>query len=109
MRTDLPHISFIFTGRSIGYALGSIVGGVLFEYLHPLLLISVTLAMSGIGLIIMPHFVQLRPAIFIISLVGLANGALDTGKKKSETLPLVAQNTLQISRQSPKLDVLALK
>ncbi|XP_072016263.1 sodium-dependent glucose transporter 1A-like [Amphiura filiformis] len=79
LETDLPHISYIFTGRSIGYVIGSIVGGVFLEHLHPLLLESVTLGMSGIGLSIMPHILRLGPSIFTISLVGLANGALDTG------------------------------
>ena len=85
---SLPAVSYIFTGRSVGYMLGSILGGVTFEYFHPLLLIAVTLAMSGIGLLITPYCHQFMASVFAISFVGVAMGALDTGNLMSKELTM---------------------
>lgn len=82
LQTDLPHISYIFTGRSAGYVAGSILGGIVFERYHPLMLIAITLGMSGIGLIVTPYAQQLIISVITISFVGAAMGALDTGKFK---------------------------
>ena len=31
LHTDLPHVSYIFTGRSAGYVIGSIMGGLMYS------------------------------------------------------------------------------
>ncbi|XP_072015468.1 uncharacterized protein [Amphiura filiformis] len=76
---DFPRVSYVFTGRSIGYVIGSIIGGMTFESFHPLMMIALTLGMSGIGLLVTPYCHQLMASVLAISFVGVAMGALDTG------------------------------
>ncbi|XP_022105943.1 sodium-dependent glucose transporter 1A-like [Acanthaster planci] len=79
LAVSLPKISYVFVGRSIGYLAGSVVGGVTFEWFHPSLLMAVSLLASGIGLIVAPFCHTLWILAAVISVVGLAMGALDTG------------------------------
>ena len=78
-RTQLSEISFLFTGRSLGYLLGSLQGGRLFDRLpgHPIL--------AGV-LLVMALMMMLVPAIPVLWLLtgllfvlGVAEGALDIG------------------------------
>lgn len=41
---DIGNISYIFVGRSAGYAGGSLLGGILFDYMNPHLLLGTFLA-----------------------------------------------------------------
>jgi fucose permease len=78
-RTELSEISFLFTGRALGYLAGSLQSGRLFDRLpgHPilvgvLLILALTMAL-----------VPVIPALWLLALVlfvlGLAEGALDIG------------------------------
>ena len=75
-----PNMSFIFMGRSVGYLAGSILGGLLFESCSPYLLLGAVLLAGGVGLVAAPFAGHLGSLAAVISAVGLAMGALDTGE-----------------------------
>ncbi|XP_070200497.1 sodium-dependent glucose transporter 1-like isoform X2 [Littorina saxatilis] len=78
--TTTEHISFIFTGRSLGYLLGSVVGGVLFVYFDQQILLFYTLVLTGMATIAVPWCTALVALASMIAVQGLALGVLDTGK-----------------------------
>ena len=80
LSVTFPKISYVFVGRSVGYLAGSMVGGVMFEWFHPSMLMALALLAAGIGLIAAPFCGTLWILAAVISMVGLAMGALDTGK-----------------------------
>ncbi|KAK7099317.1 sodium-dependent glucose transporter 1-like isoform X2 [Littorina saxatilis] len=77
--TTTEHISFIFTGRSLGYLLGSVVGGVLFVYFDQQILLFYTLVLTGMATIAVPWCTALVALASMIAVQGLALGVLDTG------------------------------
>ena len=50
--TDLEEISRIFTGRSLGYLGGSILGGVLFDHINQQCLLSISLLLTAVSIIL---------------------------------------------------------
>lgn len=78
-RSTLAAASFLFTGRSLGYLLGSLQGGRLYDHMrgHPLMA-SVLLTMA-----LIMFAVPLVPALWLLALMllilGTAEGALDVG------------------------------
>ncbi|XP_074660196.1 sodium-dependent glucose transporter 1-like [Tubulanus polymorphus] len=69
----------IFTGRSIGYLLGSIVGGLLFDHLNKFFLIALSLLFSAFATASAPWCENLWLMICMFSIVGFTMGFLDTG------------------------------
>ncbi len=78
-RSTLAAASFLFTGRSFGYLLGSLQGGRLYDRMsgHPLMagvLLTIALIMFAVPLV---------PALWLLAamllLLGAAEGALDVG------------------------------
>lgn len=78
-RTTLSAISLVFTGRSLGYLLGSFEGGRLYDRIpgHPLMAVALIL------MAVMLAFVPLLPTLWILVVVllvlGLAEGVVDVG------------------------------
>ena len=80
LSVEFPKMSYVFIGRSSGYLIGSVMGGVMFDYINTALLIGLTLLVSGIGMLLAPFCLQLWNLCAVMSAVGLAMGALDTGE-----------------------------
>ena len=77
--SDLAQISYLFSARSLGYLLGSLRGGRLFDRLpgHPLQAIML------VGMIVTMALVPLSSLLWVVTgllfILGLAEGALDIG------------------------------
>lgn len=78
-RTHLSEISFLFTARSLGYLLGSFLGGRFYDSKpgHPVM--GVMLLTMAIMLALIPTASLLWLLTGIILILGLAEGALDVG------------------------------
>lgn len=78
-QTQLSEVSFLFTGRSLGYLLGSLLGGRLYDRMagHQI--------MAGmlVGAALMLALTPLMPLLWLLTLVllflGMAEGAVDVG------------------------------
>ena len=77
--SSTERIALIFTARSMGYLLGSIVGGLLFDYFDQQILLFYTLVLTGIATIAVPWCTALVALACMIAVQGLALGVLDTG------------------------------
>ncbi|ESN99799.1 hypothetical protein HELRODRAFT_83935, partial [Helobdella robusta] len=75
----LSKTTLIFTGRSFGYIVGSIIGGVLFDCFNQLLLLALSMFCSAIPSFLIPSCTHLAPLAFLISLQGVSMGFLDAG------------------------------
>lgn len=84
--TDTETVSLIFTARSLGYLLGSIVGGVLFDYFDQQILLFYTLFLTGVATIAVPWCTALIALTCMIAVQGLAMGVLDTGERVDECM-----------------------
>ena len=78
-KVDLEEISSIFTGRSFGYLIGSLVGGFMFDRLNGLLLLSFALFMASVATIIAPWAKHFMLLLGMIGLQGASLGVMDTG------------------------------
>ncbi|GAB4414397.1 MAG: MFS transporter [Anaerolineae bacterium] len=78
-RSNLREISYLFTARSLGYLIGSFLGGRLFDSKpgHPVM--ALMLVGMVATLILIPLMPLLWLLIAILLLLGLAEGALDVG------------------------------
>ncbi|XP_019628820.1 PREDICTED: sodium-dependent glucose transporter 1A-like isoform X2 [Branchiostoma belcheri] len=79
VHADIAHISYIFTARSVGYLVGSAVGGVLFDTFDQHLLLGLSLLLNAIGFAVIPWAKRLSIMGVLISFTGVAMGFLDTG------------------------------
>ena len=79
--SSVAEIARAFTARSVGYFLGSVVGGKLFDshFSSTCLLLAGALALATIGTFFAPLTSNLTALCFIVSLQGIAMGVLDTG------------------------------
>jgi FHS family Na+ dependent glucose MFS transporter 1 len=77
--TTLSRISVLFPARSIGYALGSFLGGLLYDRMrgHPIM-VAVLVAM-GVTMALSPVTPLLWLLVPVFLITGLAEGALDVG------------------------------
>ena len=77
--SEISEISFLFTGRSCGYMVGSLMGGRAFDRLrgHPLIVATLLIIAGGMALApTIPFLWLLTLNLFIL---GLAEGATDVG------------------------------
>lgn len=79
IHTDTTHMALIFTARSIGYLLGSLIGGFLFDHFDKQLLLMVTLIVAALATGIIPWSLTLTVLTLMMSLQGMSMGVLDTG------------------------------
>jgi FHS family Na+ dependent glucose MFS transporter 1 len=77
--TQLSQISYLFTARSLGYLLGSLVGGRVYDRRpgHPILA-TVLLVMAG-SLALVPLIQQIYWLTAVLLALGFGEGALDVG------------------------------
>jgi len=78
-RTHLSEISFLFTARSLGYLLGSLVGGRLYDRLPGHRLIAVALVMMAAMMALAPLTSLLWLLAAILLILGMGEGTLDVG------------------------------
>ncbi|KAM4043305.1 sodium-dependent glucose transporter 1 isoform 2-T2 [Anomaloglossus baeobatrachus] len=79
VESTVGNISYIFVGRSLGYLVGSVLGGVLFDHINQHLLLGLSMLSTCTGLFVLPWC---KKAIFltgVMSIVGISMGFLDTG------------------------------
>jgi FHS family Na+ dependent glucose MFS transporter 1 len=78
-QANFGQISFLFTARSLGYLIGSFIGGRLYDRRpgHPVM--ALMIIGVAIGLVLIPTASLLWLLIGILLMVGLAEGAVDVG------------------------------
>ncbi len=78
-RTGLREISFLFTARSLGYLIGSLLGGRLYDRVPGHAVMAVMIVGIVVTLALAPVVSQLWLLTAILLLLGLAEGGLDVG------------------------------
>jgi len=78
--TDINEISKVFTVRSVGYLIGSVVGGLLFNLFNHSCLVGVFLLLTAVGTALAPWWEQVSKLMVCISFIGVSMGLLDTGE-----------------------------
>ena len=96
--TDIKQISRVFTVRSIGYLVGSIVGGFLFNFFNHSCLVGIFLLLTAIGTALAPWWQQLSRLMACISFVGMSMGLLDTGEFTFPNMIKVATQMKRLMR-----------
>ncbi|CAL1529611.1 unnamed protein product [Lymnaea stagnalis] len=76
---NTEHMSYIFTARSVGYLIGSVVGGILFDFFDQQILLFYTLATTALATAGIPWCSALLALSLLICMQGVAIGVLDTG------------------------------
>lgn len=77
--TQLSQISLLFTAGWLGYLLGSLMGGRLYDRRqgHPVMAVALIAMAATLGLAPLPRLLWLSFAVFLI--LGIAQGTLDVG------------------------------
>lgn len=78
-RTGLSEISFLFTARSMGYLIGSLLGGRLYDRLPGHFIMATVLMMVAVTLSLAPLMPLLWLLTIVLLVLGMAEGALDVG------------------------------
>ncbi|KAL9978345.1 hypothetical protein ACROYT_G015846 [Oculina patagonica] len=77
--TNLAHMSYAFTARSFGYFAGSIGGGWLFDKYNGHVVLSVSCLWATLMMWALPYVHNIYALVFVIALLGIGLGSLDTG------------------------------
>ena len=78
-QTDLAQMSFVFTSRAVGYLVGSIIGGWLFDKYNGHVVLSLSCVWATVMMWALPYVTSLYGLLIVIVLMGLALGSVDTG------------------------------
>ncbi|PKU48239.1 sodium-dependent glucose transporter 1 [Limosa lapponica baueri] len=76
---NVSDIYYIFVGRSLGYLGGSVVGGVLFDWMNAHLLLALSMFGTTVGLYGIPWCEKSLLLTVLMSVIGASMGILDTG------------------------------
>ncbi|NWU99940.1 MFS4B protein, partial [Upupa epops] len=76
---NVSDIYYIFVGRSLGYLLGSVIGGVLFDCTDAHLLLALSMSATTLGLYGIPWCKRSLLLTALMSVIGASMGILDTG------------------------------
>ncbi|XP_014820044.1 PREDICTED: sodium-dependent glucose transporter 1 [Calidris pugnax] len=76
---NVSDIYYIFVGRSLGYLGGSVVGGVLFDWMNAHLLLALSMLGTTAGLYGIPWCEKSLLLTVLMSVIGASMGILDTG------------------------------
>ena len=79
--TKLEHMSYVFTSRSIGYLMGSMIGGWLFDKYNGHLVLSLSCVWGTLMMLVLPYVKSLLGLIIVSALLGIGLGSLDTGRE----------------------------
>ena len=78
--TSTEEIARIFTGRSVGYLVGSILGGLLFDRFNQDCMLSLALLLTAVGTAMAPWSPHYLAMMALFGTQGLSMGFLDTGE-----------------------------
>uniref|UniRef100_A0A8D0GDM5 Major facilitator superfamily domain containing 4B n=1 Tax=Sphenodon punctatus TaxID=8508 RepID=A0A8D0GDM5_SPHPU len=76
---NVSEISYVFVGRSLGYFGGSLIGGILFDFMNPQLLLGISMVGTAGGLYAIPWAKKPLLLAILMSVIGSSMGVLDTG------------------------------
>lgn len=76
---NISNISYIFVGRSMGYIGGSLLGGILFDYMDNHLLLGISMFVTAFGMCGIPFCKKAFLLTGLMSSIGVSMGVLDTG------------------------------
>lgn len=82
--TDLQSISYLVVGRSLGFSIGSLIGGCLDRKVNTQLILIVALAISGLTQIAIPLTRSLIVMLIAYGINGITNGISDTSESSIE-------------------------
>jgi FHS family Na+ dependent glucose MFS transporter 1 len=77
--TSLTSISYLFTFRSLGYVIGSLQGGKLFDRYPGNIVMSLMLLLAATALALVPFSMQLASLLGLMFVLGSAEAGLDVG------------------------------
>lgn len=78
--TDLQSISYLVVGRSLGFSIGSLIGGCLDQKINTQLVLIVALGISGLTQIAIPLTRSLIVMLIAHGINGITNGISDTSE-----------------------------
>lgn len=76
---NMSSLSYIFVSRASGYIGGSLIGGILFDFVNPYLLSGFSMLITALGMSGTPFCKKAWLLTFLMSGVGVSMGILDTG------------------------------
>ncbi|KFO30514.1 Sodium-dependent glucose transporter 1A, partial [Fukomys damarensis] len=76
---NISSLSLIFVGRASGFFCGSMIGGILFEYMNHVFLLGVSMLATTVGAYLIPFCKTAVLLIAVMSIFSVAFGILDTG------------------------------
>ncbi|XP_035384893.1 sodium-dependent glucose transporter 1 isoform X2 [Electrophorus electricus] len=76
---NIANISYIFAGRATGYIAGSLLGGILFDFINPHFLLGLAMLGTAAGMFATPFCKKALLLTILVSSVGVSMGILDTG------------------------------
>ncbi|KAJ8355994.1 hypothetical protein SKAU_G00187880 [Synaphobranchus kaupii] len=79
VRKNISNISYIFVGRSMGYIGGSVLAGLLFDFMNHHLLLGFSMLVTAFGMCAIPFCKKALLLTALMSSVGVSMGVLDTG------------------------------
>jgi fucose permease len=77
--SSVAQISYLFTARSLGYLIGSFVGGRFYDRLPGHRVMAFVLGIVGLAMFFVPSVAWLPLLVGVLLTIGLAEGALDVG------------------------------
>lgn len=78
-QTQFSQIGILFTARSMGYLLGSFLGGRLYDRFSGNPIIGAMLILMAVGLAIVPTLSMLWFLVLVLLLIGVVEGVVDVG------------------------------
>ena len=79
--TKLENMSYVFTSRSVGYLVGSIIGGWLYDKYNGHGVLALSCVWSTVMMIVLPYATSLVGLLIVYALLGIGLGAIDTCKQ----------------------------
>ena len=79
--TKLENMSYVFTSRSVGYLVGSIIGGWLYDKYNGHGVLALSCVWSTVMMIVLPYATSLVGLLIVSALLGIGLGAIDTCKQ----------------------------
>uniref|UniRef100_A0A8D2CSQ9 Sodium-dependent glucose transporter 1 n=1 Tax=Sciurus vulgaris TaxID=55149 RepID=A0A8D2CSQ9_SCIVU len=76
---NISSLSLIFVGRASGYLCGSMIGGVLFDYMNHFLLLGMSMLATAVGLFLIPFYKGAIVMIIMMSVFGASGSIVGIG------------------------------
>ena len=87
--TKLENVSYVFMSRSVGYLVGSIIGGWLYDKYNGHGVLALSCVWSTAMMIVLPYATSLVGLLIVYTLLGIGLGAIDTCKQNLSSLYLL--------------------